>query len=61
MMGWPGCYDPARAQMPVGDVCPNCNCSRVPDDDRGELQASMPLWLWNTIIFLKKCYVKFKR
>lgn len=61
MRGWSGCYDPARAQQPVGDVCPNCNCRRSPDRDLGEMQASIPLWMWKTILVLKKCYVKFSK
>lgn len=56
--GWIGCYDRDRAGQPVGDICPNCNKARLPDLDKGELKASIPLWLWNLINSLKRFYVR---
>lgn len=32
-----GCYDPSRLGQPVGDTCPNCGASRVPDQDLGQI------------------------
>jgi ribosomal protein L32 len=55
--GWPGCYDPVRAQMeetrPVGSVCPNCGAGRPGDEGLGEISASIPKWVWATILSLK--------
>ncbi len=60
-MGWPKCFDLTRVQQPVGDTCPQCGKSRLPDKELGELQASLPLWMWKMILFLKKVYIKLKR
>lgn len=44
----PGCFDPLRKGLPVGDDCPNCGASRV--DARQELgeiwrRYKFPAWL----------------
>lgn len=58
--GWPGCYDPSRVQEPVGDTCPNCNKQRKPNKDLGELQASLPLWIWNSVLGVKRLIIGFR-
>jgi hypothetical protein len=55
--GWPGCYDPTRDGQPVGDVCPNCLRLRSGDKNLGELKASIPLWVWNTVLGFKRLVV----
>jgi hypothetical protein len=51
--GWPGCFDPTRDQQPVGRICPNCKKPRSKDQDLGELKASLPLWVWKTVLGIK--------
>jgi len=58
MQLWPGCYDPKRNNKPVGRACPNCGSTRARDKDLGELTASMPRWLWRSILGLKWCVIK---
>jgi hypothetical protein len=55
---WPGCWNPARNNRPVGDVCPNCNRPRKKDKNLGELTASMPRWMWNCILGFKWCVIQ---
>jgi len=55
---WPGVINIHKVNQPVGDTCPNCQKSRRPPQDLGELTASMPLWIWNTILGFKWCVLK---
>jgi hypothetical protein len=57
---WPGCFSNEKAGQLVGDICPNCNKKRKPNEHRGELTASMPLWIWYCILAAKWCVVSFK-
>ncbi len=62
--GWPGCYDaslPASHSEPVGDFCPNCGAARPKDDDLGEVNADIPLWLWKCILAFKWLLIRYKR
>lgn len=56
--GWPGCYDAERAGQPVGNKCPNCGGLRPDDLDKGELKASIPMWLWKAIAGAKWLFVR---
>ena len=55
---WPGCWWPDGDNKPVGDICPNCNKRRRKDNNLGELTASMPKWLWRSILGIKWCMIK---
>src|SRR5262245_24660020 len=55
---WPGIVDAKRVGHPVGDICPNCGKPRRENRDLGELTASMPLWIWNTVLAAKWCMLK---
>jgi len=55
---WPGCWRPSEKGRPVGRICPNCGHVRERDKDLGELTASMPRWLWRSILGLKWCVIK---
>jgi len=57
---WPGCFSNEKAGQAVGDVCPNCKKKRLPNEKRGELTASMPLWIWNCILAAKWLVVSLK-
>ncbi len=59
--GWPGCYDPKRDGREVGPRCPNCGAKRPSDENLGEVQASMSMWLWRLILGFKWVLLKFKR
>jgi hypothetical protein len=59
--GWPACYDPSRHSQPVGDICPQCGARRPDDLNKGELQASMPLWLWHAILGFKWLLIRCRR
>jgi hypothetical protein len=68
-IGWPGCYvtdnDPLKGQ-PVGKICPNCMRPRAASlvENHGELSASLPRWLWRTVLGFKWIILKavhFKR
>jgi len=43
---------------PVGDICPLCGAKRIKDRFLGELSASLPLWLWKTVLAAKWCLLK---
>ena len=60
-LNWPGCWrEEANGQTPVGKVCPNCKKWRANDNQLGELTASMPKWLWRSILGIKWSVIKIR-